>query len=111
MFTLGGVDVQYTIRASTRKNGLLLSGQDLTSTLGDLGMDGLPTSLTVNVVPTELYQLEFATQLSLTASNMIWTAVPPPVIATNQVFKFPLPPPVGQPGDPMFFQILHLPQP
>ena len=111
VFTLGGVDVQYTIRASTRKNGLLLSGQDLATTLSDLGSDGLPTSLTVNVVPTELYQLEFTTNLSLTASNMVWTLVPPPVVPTNQFYKFPLPPPTGQPGDPMFFQILHLPQP
>lgn len=109
--TAGGIDVQYTVRASTRKNGLLLSGQDLTTTLGDLGSDGIPTSLVVNTIPTELYQLEFTTQLGLTASNIVWTLVPPPVVATNQVYKFTLPPPAGQPGDPMFFQILHLPQP
>ena len=107
----GGVDVQYTIRASTRKNGYLFSGQDYAPTFGDSTTNGQPTSLTVNVVPTELYQLEYSDQLSLNPTNFIWTPVPPPVVVTNETYKFTLPPPPGFPGDPLFFRVIHLPQP
>ncbi len=108
--TSGGVDAQYTIRASTRKNGYLFSGQQYAPTFGDTTTNGQPTSLTVNVVPTELYQLEYSAQLSLNPTNFIWTPVPPPVVVTNGTYKFTLPTP-GLPGDPLFFRVVHLPQP
>ncbi len=109
--TAGGVDAQYTIRASTRKNGYLLSGQEFAPTFGDTTADGQPTSLTVNVVPTELYELEYSAQLSLNPTNFIWTPVPPPIVMTNELYKFILPPSPGFPGDPLFFRVVHLPQP
>lgn len=107
----GGNFPQYTVRAATRHNGLLDSGQPFTSSLGDPQPDGLPTSLTLNVVPGELYQLEYTLQLSLDPAQMHWTPIPPTVIAQDQVYTFILPPSPAAPGDPIFYRVVHLPQP
>lgn len=107
----GMTDLSYTVRASTEKNGLLNSGQDSVAALGDVGTDGLPTTLTINTVPGELYELQVVDALTIDPAGSQWLPVPPPVVATGVTLKLPLPSPSGTAGNVVFYRVVHLPHP
>jgi hypothetical protein len=102
-------NVQYRIRAATRQNGLLLSGQSTLGQLGDFDSSGMPTSISIGTIPGELYELQYSTALTSDTGSMIWVAVPPPIQAGGTLLKFTLPTPAAGTGT-LFYRTIQLPQ-
>ena len=78
-------NVAFTVRAATRKDGLLVSGQPIVALVS-----GEPLSLSFDTIPGETYKLESTTDLF--AVPVIWKLVPLYIVATGFSTTVPLPP-------------------
>ena len=78
-------NVAFTVRAATRKDGLLVSGQPVVAVVS-----GDPLSLSFDTIPGETYKLESTTDLF--AVPVTWKLVPPYIVATGFSTTVPLPP-------------------
>lgn len=78
-------NVAFTVRAATRQDGLLVSGQPIVAVVS-----GEPLSLSFDTIPGETYRLESTTNLF--AMPVTWQWVPPLIVTTGFSTTVPLPP-------------------
>lgn len=95
--------IDFTVRAATQQDGLLISGEPLTVAF----QVGPPPVLVLDTIPGERYSIQTTTDLS--TDPILWVELSLEV-ATSDSLVFPLPTPDPGP-DTQFYRVVQEPQP